>query len=69
MNFNPEQLEWKLMLAIQELPEDQRAIFSLRYFNEMPYEKMVMIFNKPTITLRMDYFFAAKKIEAFILNS
>ncbi|MEI9913057.1 MAG: sigma-70 region 4 domain-containing protein [Bacteroidota bacterium] len=39
-NFDANKLEWKLQLAIQQLPEKQRVVFSLRYYEEMPYEEM-----------------------------
>ena len=39
-HFDPQKLEWKLQLAIQQLPEKQRIVFNLRYFDEMPYEEM-----------------------------
>src|SRR4029453_4219401 len=38
-NFDANRLEWKLQLAIQQLPEKQRAVFNLRYYDEMPYEE------------------------------
>ncbi|MDP4217795.1 MAG: sigma-70 family RNA polymerase sigma factor, partial [Bacteroidota bacterium] len=37
-HFDPVKLEWKLQLAIQQLPEKQRVVFNLRYYDEMPYE-------------------------------
>src|SRR6186997_1034014 len=37
-DFDGNKLEWKLQLAIQQLPEKQKAVFNLRYFEEMPYE-------------------------------
>jgi RNA polymerase sigma-70 factor (ECF subfamily) len=30
-HFDPNRLEWKLQLAIQQLPEKQRIVFHLRY--------------------------------------
>ena len=39
-NFEPTKLEWKLQLAIQQLPEKQRIVFHLRYYDELPYEEM-----------------------------
>ena len=39
-NFDANKLEWKLQLAIQQLPEKQRVVFQLRYYDEMPYEEM-----------------------------
>ncbi|MEO5783344.1 MAG: sigma-70 family RNA polymerase sigma factor, partial [Ginsengibacter sp.] len=39
-NFDANRLEWKLQLGIQQLPEKQRVVFNLRYYDEMPYEEM-----------------------------
>ena len=39
-HFDANKLEWKLQVAIQQLPEKQRIVFSLRYYDEMPYEEM-----------------------------
>src|SRR5690606_5036502 len=38
--FDANKLEWKLQLAIQSLPDKQRAVFNLRYYDEMPYGEM-----------------------------
>lgn len=67
-HFDGNKLEWKLQLAIQKLPEKQRAVFSLRYYEEMPYEKMSKIFNTSEGALKASYHHAVKKIEHFILN-
>src|SRR5207244_11128723 len=32
--FDSNKLEWKLQLAIQQLPEKQRIVFQLRYYDE-----------------------------------
>jgi RNA polymerase sigma factor (sigma-70 family) len=39
-HFDANKLEWKLQVAIQQLPEKQRVVFNLRYYDEMPYEEM-----------------------------
>ena len=67
-HFDGNKLEWKLQLAIQKLPEKQRAVFNLRYYEEMPYEKMSKIFNTSEGALKASYHHAVKKIESFILN-
>jgi RNA polymerase sigma-70 factor (ECF subfamily) len=67
-NFDSNKLEWKLQLAIQQLPEKQRLVFNLRYFDEMPYEKMSKILETSEGALKASYHHAAKKIEDFILN-
>ena len=67
-NFDANRLEWKLQLAIQHLPEKQRAVFNLRYYDEMPYEEMSRVLDTSEGALKASYHHAAKKIEDFILN-
>lgn len=64
--FDPNNLEWKLQLAIQSLPEKQRAVFTLRYYDEMPYEKMAEVLETSEGSLKASYHHAAKKVEEFI---
>ena len=66
--FDRNQLEWRLQLAIQELPEKQRLVFNLRYYDAMPYEKMSQILETSEGALKASYHHAAKKIEAFLKN-
>src|ERR1041385_6446022 len=44
-HFDANKLEWKLQLAIQQLPEKQRVVFGLRYYDEMPYEEMSRVLD------------------------
>lgn len=67
-HFDSNQLEWRLQLAIQELPEKQRLVFNLRYYDAMPYEKMSQILETSEGALKASYHHAAKKIEAFLKN-
>ena len=62
-NFDPNRLEWKLQLAIQRLPEKQRAVFNLRYYDEMPYEQMSKILETSEGALKASYHHAAKKLK------
>jgi RNA polymerase sigma-70 factor (ECF subfamily) len=66
--FDANKLEWKLQLAIQQLPEKQRLVFNLRYYDEMPYEEMSRILETSEGALKASYHHAAKKIEEFIVN-
>jgi len=68
-NFDSNKLEWKLQLAIQQLPEKQRLVFNLRYYDEMPYEEMSKILETSEGALKASYHHAAKKIEDFIKNN
>ena len=67
-DFDPNKLEWKLQLAIQRLPEKQKLVFSLRYYDEMPYEDMSRILETSEGALKASYQHAVKKIEEYILN-
>jgi RNA polymerase sigma factor (sigma-70 family) len=67
-HFDGNKLEWKLQLAIQRLPEKQRAVFNLRYFDEMPYEEMSRVLETSEGALKASYHHAAKKIEDYIIN-
>ena len=67
-DFDANKLEWKLQLAIQQLPEKQRVVFMLRYYDEMPYEQMSQVLETSAGALKASYHHAAKKIEDFILN-
>ncbi len=67
-HFDGKKLEWKLQMAIQRLPEKQRAVFNLRYFEEMPYEEMSRVLETSEGALKASYHHAVKKIEDFILN-
>lgn len=67
-NFDANKLEWKLQLAIQQLPEKQRMVFNLRYYDEMPYEEMSKVLETSTGALKASYHHAAKKIEEFLTS-
>ncbi len=67
-NFDASRLEWKLQLAIQQLPEKQRVVFNLRYYDELPYQDMSRILDTSEGALKASYHHAAKKIEEFLKN-
>jgi RNA polymerase sigma-70 factor (ECF subfamily) len=53
---------------MQQLPEKQRVVFNLRYYDEMPYEEMSKVLDTSEGALKASYHHAVKKIEDFILN-
>lgn len=67
-DFDPNKLEWKLQLAIHQLPEKQKLVFCLRYYDEMPYEQMSRVLDTSEGALKASYHHAAKKIEDYIKN-
>ncbi|HEY8915386.1 MAG TPA: sigma-70 family RNA polymerase sigma factor [Chitinophaga sp.] len=66
--FDANKLEWKLQRAILSLPEKQRVVFNLRYYDEMPYEEMSRVLETSEGALKASYHHAVKKIEEFIKN-
>lgn len=66
--FDAGKLEWKLQKAIQQLPEKQRLVFNMRYFDEMPYQEISAILQTSEGALKASYHHAVKKIEDFMLN-
>lgn len=64
--FDANKLEWKLQQAIQSLPEKQRTVFLLRYYDEMPYEQMSAALETSTGALKASYHHAVKKVEEFL---
>jgi RNA polymerase sigma-70 factor (ECF subfamily) len=64
--FDGDALQLKLQKAIISLPEKQRAVFNLRYYDEMPYEEMSKIMGTSVGALKASYHHAAKKIEEFL---
>ena len=67
-NFDINKAEWKLQLAMQQLPDKQRVVFNLRYYDEMPYEEMSRVLETSEGALKASYHHAVKKIEDYILN-
>ncbi len=61
-----EQIDRLLQAAIQDLPEKQRQVFLLRYYDEMSYKEMSEILETSVGGLKASYHHAAKKIESFI---
>ncbi|MCU0335064.1 MAG: sigma-70 family RNA polymerase sigma factor [Chitinophagaceae bacterium] len=68
-HFDANKLEWKLQLAINQLPEKQRLVFNLRYYDEMPYDEMSKMLGTSAGALKASYHHAAKKIEDYILKN
>ncbi len=67
--FDVNKLEWKLQLAIQQLPEKQKLVFNLRYFDEMPYEEMSRVLGTSVGALKASYHHAVKKVERSMLEN
>ncbi len=52
--------------AIESLPEKQRAVFLMRYYDEMPYEQISSILGTSVGGLKANFHHAVKKVTAFV---
>lgn len=67
--FNGDQIQLKLQKAIRKLPPKQRAVFNLKYFEELKYEEIVEILGGTVGSLKASYHIAHTKIEQFLKES
>ena len=63
-HFEGEELQKRLQLAVLQLPEKQRLVFNMKYYDEMKYEEMAEILKTSVGALKASYHHAVKKIEA-----
>jgi len=52
--------------AIATLPQKQRAVFIMRYYDEMPYEQISSILGTSVGGLKANFHHAVKKVAAFV---
>lgn len=64
--FSGDEVAIKLQKAIMTLPDKQRLVFNMKYYNEMKYEEMSEILGTSVGALKASYHHAVKKIEAFL---
>jgi len=64
--FNGDEIQLKLQQAILKLPEKQRIVFNMKYFDEVKYEEMSKILGTSVGALKASYHHAVKKIEAML---
>lgn len=61
--FDGNDIQLALQKAIASLPEKQRLVFNMRYFDEMKYEEMSEVLGTSVGALKASYHHAVKKIE------
>ncbi len=66
IDLTASEIEQKLEYAIASLPEKQRIVFNLRYFEEMKYEDISDITGTSVGGLKANYHLAVKKIEEYL---
>ena len=63
------ELAVKFQEAILRLPEKQRLVFNLRYYDELDYEEIAHILDGKVDALKVNYHYAKEKIKEYILNN
>ncbi|MBD0776643.1 RNA polymerase sigma factor [Maribacter sp. ANRC-HE7] len=64
--FDGDEIQIKLQEAIARLPEKQKLVFNMKYFQEMKYEEISGILHTSVGGLKASYHLAVKKLEAFL---
>lgn len=64
--FNGDDIERALARAVNQLPAKQRTVFTLRYWEEMPYEEMASILDTSVGALKASYHHAVSKVEQWV---
>lgn len=67
--FDGDEAALLLQKALETLPEKQRIVFNMKYFDEMKYEEMSEILRTSVGALKASYHIAVKKIETFFEES
>lgn len=66
--FDGDKVQRKLQEAILTLPEKQRIVFNMKYFDDMKYDQISEVLGTSVGALKASFHIAAKKIESFLLN-
>ena len=66
--FDGDELQLRLQKAIATLPEKQRLVFNMRYFDVMKYEEISEVLGTSVGALKASYHHAAKKVEEYLLS-
>jgi RNA polymerase sigma-70 factor, ECF subfamily len=64
--FDGDAAQVKLQNAILQLPEKQRIVFNMKYYDDITYEDMSKVLNTSVGALKASYHHAVKKIEQII---
>ena len=66
--FEGDEIQLRLQEAILKLPEKQRIVFNMKYYDEMKYEDMSQVLDTSVGALKASFHHAAKKIEEYLKN-
>jgi len=64
--FEGDEIQLKLQKAIAILPEKQKLVFNMKYYQEMKYEEISEVLNTSVGGLKASYHLAVKKVELYL---
>lgn len=67
--FDGDKAQMKLQKALLTLPEKQRLVFNMKYFDDLKYEEISAILGTSVGGLKASFHLAVKKIEQYLLQS
>ena len=67
--FDGDDVSARLQNAIMKLPEKQRLVFNMKYFDDMSYEEISGVTGTTVGALKASYHHAVKKIEKYLLDN
>lgn len=67
--FDANKAELKLQQALLTLPDKQRLVFNMKYFEDLKYDEISDILGTSVGALKTSYHFAVKKIEKYFLET
>lgn len=67
--FDGDQAQMKLQKALLTLPEKQRLVFNMKYFDNLKYEEISAILGTSVGGLKASYHLAVKKVEHYLLKT
>ena len=65
-DFTGDEVQLKLQKALLKLPDKQRMVFNMKYFDDMKFSDIAEITGTSVGALKANYHHAVKKIEVFI---
>lgn len=67
--FSGDEIQLRLQKALLMLPDKQRLVFNMKYYDDLKYEEMSGILGTSVGALKASYHIAVKKIEKFIIDN
>ena len=68
VHYDGDEIQLKLEKAVAQLPEKQRLVFQMKYFEEMKYHEISEILETSVGGLKASYHHAVKKLKHLLIT-